>query len=95
MDKPQVETIDAEEMLEEELKKHSNVKLVTAIHAETSTGVRQSLVGLSKLAKEHGALFMADCVTSLGGIDVRFDDWNVDFAYSASQKCAVTFRQLR
>lgn len=76
-----------EEMLEEELKKHSNVKLVTAIHAETSTGVRQSLVGLSRLAKEHGALFMADCVTSLGGIDVKFDEWNIDFAYSASQKC--------
>ena len=30
---------------------------------------------------------MADCVTSLGGIELRFDDWRIDFAYSCSQKC--------
>ena len=30
---------------------------------------------------------MADCVTSLGGIELRFDDWGIDFAYSCSQKC--------
>lgn len=76
-----------EEMLAEELKKHSNVKMVTAIHAETSTGVRQPLEGLSKLAKEHDALFMVDAVTSLGGQEVAFDKWGIDYAYSATQKC--------
>ena len=76
-----------EEMLEEELKKHTNVKLVTAIHAETSTGIRQPLEGLSALAHEHDALFMVDAVTSLGGVEVAVDRWNIDFCYSASQKC--------
>ena len=76
-----------EEMLEEELRKHTNVKLVTAIHAETSTGIRQPLAGLSKLAKEHGALFMVDAVTSLGGNEVAVDEWDIDYCYSATQKC--------
>lgn len=76
-----------EEMLEQELKKHKNVKLVCAVHAETSTGVLQPLEGLSRLAKDHDALFMVDAVTSLGGVDVAFDDWGMDYAYSATQKC--------
>ena len=76
-----------EEMLEAELKKHSSVKMVTAIHAETSTGVRQPLEGLSRLAKEHDTLFMVDAVTSLGGNEVAVDDWDIDYCYSATQKC--------
>ena len=76
-----------EEMLEAELKRHTNIKMVTAIHAETSTGVRQPLEGLSQLAKAHDALFMVDAVTSLGGNEMQFADWNIDYAYSATQKC--------
>ncbi|MCH7626742.1 MAG: alanine--glyoxylate aminotransferase family protein [Chloroflexi bacterium] len=76
-----------EEMLEAELKKHSNVKLVTAIQAETSTGVRQPLQGLSRLAQEHDTLFMVDAVTALGGEEMAFDAWNIDYAYAATQKC--------
>ena len=76
-----------EEMLEEELKKHTDVKLVTAIHAETSTGIKQPLQGLSRLAREHDALFMVDAVTSLGGNEVAVDEWHIDYCYSATQKC--------
>ncbi len=76
-----------EEMLEEALNENSNVKLVAAIHAETSTGIRQPLEGLSRLTREHDALFMVDAVTSLGGNNVAFDDWGIDYCYSATQKC--------
>ena len=75
------------EMLEEELKKHTNVKMVTAIHAETSTGIKQPLEDLSRLTKDHDALFMVDAVTSLGGNEVAVDRWGIDYCYSASQKC--------
>lgn len=75
------------ELLEQELKKHKNVKMVSAVHAETSTGVRQPLQDLSKLTREHDALFMVDAVTSLGGVEVAFDDWGMDYAYAATQKC--------
>ena len=75
------------EMLEEALKKHTNVKMVTAIHAETSTGIQQPLEDLSRLAKEHDTLFMVDAVTSLGGNEVAVDRWGIDYCYSATQKC--------
>ncbi len=76
-----------EEMLEKTLNEHSSVKLVAAIHAETSTGIRQPLEGISQLARAHDALFMVDAVTSLGGNEMAFDDWGIDYCYSATQKC--------
>ncbi|MFB6176468.1 MAG: alanine--glyoxylate aminotransferase family protein, partial [Halobaculum sp.] len=57
-------------------------------HADTTTGVLQDRVSeLTSIAHEHGALTIMDCVTSLGGVEVRVDDWDVDVAYSAGQKC--------
>ncbi len=58
------------------------------VHAETSTGVRQPDVpALTDIAHEHDAYVIADCVTSLGGVEMRVDEWDVDAAYSAPQKC--------
>jgi alanine-glyoxylate transaminase/serine-glyoxylate transaminase/serine-pyruvate transaminase len=62
-------------------------KLVAMVHAETSTGVLNPIKDVGKLAKEAGALFIVDAVTSLGGIEIHVDDWNIDAIYSCSQKC--------
>jgi alanine-glyoxylate transaminase/serine-glyoxylate transaminase/serine-pyruvate transaminase len=62
-------------------------KLLAVVHAETSTGVLQPLDELGSLAKEFGALFLVDTVTSLGGHPVRVDEWGIDACYSGTQKC--------
>jgi len=62
-------------------------KLVALVHAETSTGVLQPLETIGKLTRDAGALFVVDTVTSLGGTDVRVDEWGIDAAYSGTQKC--------
>jgi alanine-glyoxylate transaminase/serine-glyoxylate transaminase/serine-pyruvate transaminase len=64
---------------------HTHPKLIAAVHAETSTGVRNDIAALG--AGKGDALLLADCVTSLGGIPVAIDDWHVDLAYSGTQKC--------
>ncbi|MDH5377467.1 MAG: alanine--glyoxylate aminotransferase family protein, partial [Gammaproteobacteria bacterium] len=69
------------------LKANSDIKLVAMVHAETSTGVESDVTEISKLAHSHGALLIVDAVTSLGGIPVLVDEWNVDAIYSGSQKC--------
>ena len=61
--------------------------LVALVHAETSTGVAQPVREVAHVAREAGALVVLDCVTSLSGMDVRFDDWAIDAAYSGTQKC--------
>jgi alanine-glyoxylate transaminase/serine-glyoxylate transaminase/serine-pyruvate transaminase len=62
-------------------------KVIAVVHAETSTGACQSLEDLSALARETGALFLVDCVTSLGGVNIAIDRLNIDIAYSGTQKC--------
>jgi len=58
------------------------------VHAETSTGVRQPDVPeLTSIAHDHGAYVIADCVTSLGGVPLKVDEWDIDAAYSGPQKC--------
>jgi alanine-glyoxylate transaminase/serine-glyoxylate transaminase/serine-pyruvate transaminase len=58
------------------------------VHAETSTGALQPDVPeLSSIAHEHGAYVIADTVTSLGGVELRVDEWDIDVAYSGGQKC--------
>jgi len=62
-------------------------KAIAIVHAETSTGALQPMHALGPIAERHGAMLIADCVTSLGGIAVEIDGWGVDAAYSGSQKC--------
>jgi alanine-glyoxylate transaminase/serine-glyoxylate transaminase/serine-pyruvate transaminase len=61
-------------------------KVVAYVHAETSTGALQSGRAICAAAHEAGALVIADCVTSLGGVPVEFDRTGIDVAYSCTQK---------
>jgi alanine-glyoxylate transaminase / serine-glyoxylate transaminase / serine-pyruvate transaminase len=60
--------------------------VVAYVHAETSTGALQSGRAICDAAHEIGALVIADCVTSLGGLAVDFDRTGIDIAYSCTQK---------
>ena len=75
------------QVLSDELKKHSRVKMVGVVHAETSTGVLTPLQEIVELAHQHDALVVVDAVTSLGSHEVQMDAWDIDVCYSASQKC--------
>jgi len=62
--------------------------VVGVVHAETSTGVRQpEMSAIADAAHDYGAVVVADCVTSIGGVEFRMDEWGIDAAYAASQKC--------
>jgi len=61
--------------------------LVAVVHAETSTGVENPVAQIAALARAHGALTLADMVTSLGGQKADMAAWGVDACYSGTQKC--------
>ena len=61
--------------------------IVALVHAETSTGVCSPAQAIGDLVYPTGALFLVDCVTSLGGIPVEMDAWHADILYSGTQKC--------
>jgi alanine-glyoxylate transaminase/serine-glyoxylate transaminase/serine-pyruvate transaminase len=69
------------------LAQYPKTKLVGIVHAETSTGAHQPLEGFADAVHAQGALFIVDAVTSLGGHELRVDDWGIDAIYSGTQKC--------
>lgn len=75
------------EKIAEAVEKVSNPKLVALVHGETSTGVLQPLKDAVEISHRKGALFLADCVTSLGGQPIDMDALGIDIAYSCTQKC--------
>jgi alanine-glyoxylate transaminase/serine-glyoxylate transaminase/serine-pyruvate transaminase len=64
---------------------HPSPAVIALVHAETSTGVRNDVASVG--AGKGEALLVADTVTSLGGMEVSVDAWQVDIAYSGTQKC--------
>ncbi|NVK24281.1 MAG: alanine--glyoxylate aminotransferase family protein [Gammaproteobacteria bacterium] len=73
--------------LEQTLLKHQDARFVAFVHAETSTGALSDAKALCSIAKQHNCLTIVDAVTSLGGVELRVDDWQIDAIYSGSQKC--------
>ncbi len=73
--------------LEDVLKAHPEATTVAFVHAETSTGATTDVKAMCDLAHGHDCLAIVDAVTSLGGTELRVDDWGVDAIYSGTQKC--------
>lgn len=67
---------------------HPAPAIVAAVHAETSTGVCSDIAALGAAVREAGdALLVVDAVTSIGGIELRADEWGIDVGYAGTQKC--------
>jgi alanine-glyoxylate transaminase/serine-glyoxylate transaminase/serine-pyruvate transaminase len=74
------------QQIEQALDAH-RAKVVAIVHGETSTGTLQPLEEIAEVVHRHGALFLVDAVTSLGGVRVGVDAIGIDICYSGSQKC--------
>jgi alanine-glyoxylate transaminase/serine-glyoxylate transaminase/serine-pyruvate transaminase len=80
----------AADAIEERLRrdKEQRIKAVLIVQTETSTGVTTNLAVVRKAIDTagHPALLLADVVSSLGCTDLRFDEWKLDVALTATQK---------
>ena len=77
---------DLEQRLRDD--KTHTIKAVVVVHNETSTGVVSRIADLRKAmnSARHPALLIIDTVSSLGSIDYRHDEWEVDVTVTGSQK---------
>jgi aspartate aminotransferase-like enzyme len=78
------------EQVKEALDNCPNPAVVTMVHNETSVGMLNPAREVGKLAKQHDAVFVLDCITSIGGDDVPVDEFGADIAIVGSQKCLGT-----
>lgn len=85
IDRPYGQAFTPEEV-EKAIRQHRPA-VVGIVHAETSTGVWQPVDEIARIAHENGALIAIDTVTSLAGVPVEIDGWDIDAVYSGTQKC--------
>jgi pyridoxamine--pyruvate transaminase len=78
-----VDPADVERYLDE----HPGIELVTVVHSETPSGTVCDVSSIGPIARSRSALTLIDCVSSLGGIEFRTDDWQLDVCVAGAQKC--------
>ncbi len=76
--------------IETALKASPRACAVTVTHSDTSTGALNDVAAVARVASRMGALTFVDAVSSLGGAPFRFEEWGVDVAVTASQKCLMS-----
>lgn len=72
--------------IERKLEQEKDVKAVAIIHNITFSAVTNPIEEIGRIAYDHGVLFIIDAISSLGGIEIKTDDWHIDLVCSAGQK---------
>jgi pyridoxamine--pyruvate transaminase len=83
---PYNDAVDPAEV-ERYLDDHPGIELVTVVHSETPSGTVCDVSAIGPIANSHGALTLIDCVSSLGGIPLKTDEWHLDVCVAGAQKC--------
>ena len=78
-----VDPTDVERYLEE----RPEIELLTVVHSETPSGTLHDVSAIGPVARAHGVMTLVDCVSSLGGIELRTDEWQLDVCVAGAQKC--------
>jgi pyridoxamine---pyruvate transaminase len=78
-----VDPADVERYLDE----HPEIDLVTVVHSETPSGTVCDVSAIGPIARARGAMTLIDCVSSLGGIPLETDEWQLDVCVAGPQKC--------
>jgi len=74
-------------LLDDKLSKCPDVEAVAITHNETSVGLVNPLKRLAEVVKKHGKLLFVDAVSSMGGVEIKVDKWDLDVCFTGSQKC--------
>lgn len=77
--------IEIEELIKF-LEEDHDFKYATVVHCDTPTGILNDISKICPLLKEYGIITVVDSVATMGGVEIRVDDWKVDIALGSSQK---------
>ncbi|HXT69178.1 MAG TPA: alanine--glyoxylate aminotransferase family protein [Vicinamibacterales bacterium] len=81
-----VDPADVEQLLVE----HPETRAIAMAYGDTSTGVANDVRGVARVTRSRNVLLFVDGVSSIGGMPFAFDEWGVDAAITASQKCLMS-----
>ncbi|MBN1315694.1 MAG: alanine--glyoxylate aminotransferase family protein [Anaerolineales bacterium] len=83
---PYNEIIDPADV-EKVLKANPDIKFLAVVHSETPSGTLNPVQDICPIAKKYGVITIIDAVSSMGGVDIRPDEWGFDICVVGPQKC--------
>ncbi len=86
------ESLDLEK-IESYLRRH-DIDIVMMVHHETSSGMLNPLLEIGRLAKENSAMFVVDCVSSVGAEVIDMEKCFITFCSSSSSKAIGSYSGL-
>lgn len=69
------------------LDEHPEIELLSVVHSETPSGTFNDCARIGPIARSRGVLTLVDCVSSLGGMPLDPDAWQLDVSVAGPQKC--------
>ena len=66
---------------------HPGIRALGIVHHETMLGLVNPLEALCSLAHERNLLVIVDAISTLGGVDLRVDEWGIDLCVGVGNKC--------
>lgn len=75
------------QVVREMLKANPKIKAMTLVHNESSTGVMNPAAEIAAVCHEFDVMLVCDSVSSMGGVDIRTDEWALDYCITGAQKC--------
>ena len=75
------------EEVEQALGENPSIEVIAMVHHETTTGLLNPLPGVALLAKQYDKRLVADCISSLGGDNINFEQYPIDFVVGTANKC--------
>ena len=75
------------EAVEQVLQEHTSIEVIAMVHHETTTGLLNPLPEIALLAKRYDKRLLVDCISSLGGDTINFEQYPIDFAVGTANKC--------
>jgi pyridoxamine--pyruvate transaminase len=66
---------------------HPLIRVLSVVHCETPSGTLNPVREIGLLCRERGVVTVVDCVASLGGIELRSEEWQLDLLVAGPQKC--------
>jgi len=75
------------EAVDEALRRDPGIGMVAVVHCETMTSVLNPIKEIGEVCRRHDVLFMVDAVSTLGGAELKADEWGIDLCATGSQKC--------
>jgi len=74
--------------------KEKDAKTIFVVHVETSSGVENPVREIGEVAEETGKVYVVDAIASLGGSELRMDDWNIDVCLGYASKALGSIHVL-